>query len=312
MSNIIDLVENYMINKRFESGAYRGILSTIISRINILLLSFLLVDLIKNQQYLPVLVLIISQFWKLGHWLILLLFGFFIISRYLTGIYVMVFFSILTMISLWSGRAYIKRAILKGRAVIHPLGGMYTMQLYLIIHIILFISALSTSGIISAIFWVLFAFESLHEIHRHWIRLGSPWRKLHFPLSVIYNAIVGHYSISYDTVLRESSLDNSLVTLIETAYPNIDINETASLIESGKKELYNDFVQKPYFDHDITSKSTSNRNVEQEVFESEKTLPNDLAKKYLPIYIIAEIILRDYGEEERSKYLCAYYNGLAF
>lgn len=182
MEYIIKKFENEIAFQKMSKGEETGPISRILSNVNILLIIFLLATLIKNELYVPALILALLGFTQFGHFVIIGLFIYFIIIGYRAGIIIFLIIGLVGYSSVYFGIKNIKKNLYTTKARIDPFEGMTDLILILILQSIFFFVALITSGITSIIFWILFGLIILFEAGRFYHRLASPWSSLHYPI----------------------------------------------------------------------------------------------------------------------------------
>ena len=312
MSGFLKRMENEIAYKKVGRGEGTGPISRILSGINLLALVYLLVYLFKDQQYIPLIILVVLGFTRFGHWVSIGLLIYFIVAKYWVGTGLILLYGGIGWLSVWFGVRNIKRNLYSGRANIDPFEGMADLLFILIFKLILFGVALLTSGIVSIIFWVLFGFVTLFEVGRYYQRLSSPWRKLHFPLMVHYSAIAGYLVGAAKSAGKEFNIKQALHSLIKAAYRYMEDDEINLLIESAEKKINN------FSDREALNKlfqrshpSLDPNKIEELMDKIETTLRNPEEKGLRIRYAIAEIVGREYGEHERMKYIYAVFTGQA-
>ena len=303
---------NEVIYNKVRKGKDTGPVSRILSNINILIFTLLLIFLFKSNQYVLLVILLVASFTKASFFVSIIVLVYFFIIKYWIGAILLLLSGSIGALSAWFGFREVNKNLHSNRAKIDPLEGMADVTLLIVLHLILFSLALLTSGVVSIIFWILFVFIILGEILRYYHRLASPWRRIHFPLMIRYSAILGYYK-GIGKNADELNIEQILRTLIKGVYPHMDDNEINLLIKSARDKMIN------LSDKEILEKifKENNLNLNYDKFnklmDKIKLSLNDPKERawYLK-YVIAEIIAKEYGEEERIKYIYSLITGKAF
>jgi len=312
MSDFFKRMENEIAYEKVGRGEGIGPISRILSGVNLLVLVYLLVYLFKDQQYLPLIILLALGFTRFGHWVSIGILIYFIVTKYWVGTALVLLYGGIGWLSVWFGVRNIKRNLYSGRANIDPFEGMADLLFILIFQLAFFGLALLTSGIISIVFWVLFGLISFWEVYRYYYRLSSPWRRLHFPLMVHYSAIVGYQMGVAESTGKEFNIEEALRSLVKTAYRYMEDDEVNSLIESAEEKMTNFSDREALQELFQRSNPSVESNKLQELMDKiEASLKNQEEKGLRIRYVIAEIVGRDYGEQERIKYIHAVITGQA-
>ncbi len=182
-----------------------------------------------------------------------------------------------------------------------------------ILQLFFLIIALAISGVGSLIFLILFGLIIIYEVSYLLHRLRSPWRRLHFPLMVRYHKLVGARAALAESSQIEFDRESALFTLVKSVYPDWNENEIRLLIESAEKK------RTTYADRDIFVELYKNKypsidqdEIEEIVHKIENEFSDPEQKPYYVRYIIGEIVSREFGEKERSKYIRSLFTGVAF
>lgn len=305
MSDPFKEVENEIVYDKLNRGEETGPISRILSGIAILILVYLLVHLFKDQQYIPLGILLIFCFTRFSQLVSIGLLVYFLVVGYWLGATLLLLYVAIGRASVWFGVRNIKRNLCTNRAKVSPFEGLFSLLLCaFIFQLVLFILALVTTGIISLILWVLFGLIILWEGGFFYHRLSSPWRRLHFSLMVRYSAIAGS--------MVAADIAEVLRVLIKNVYPNWEDDEINSLIESAEEKMA-DFSERGELEELFKkSKPSLDQNKIRELMGIIETALRNPEKKRLRIgYVIGEIVGRDYGEQERLKYIHAVITGKA-
>jgi len=320
MDAFLKRIENEMTYNQVSRGRGTGPISRILSGISLFILVYFLIHLLKNQQYLPfgiLLILSILSFTPFGNLFpigVIGLFIYFLIINYWVGAILILLCGAITWTSVWFGARNIKRNLYGGRAEVDPFEGMFDLLFIFILQLIFFGLALLTSSILSIIFWVLLGIITLFEIMtRYYPRLKSPWCKLHFPLMMRYSALVGHQMGATKTTDKEFDMKDVLRSLVKSAYPYWEDNEVNLLINAAEQKMAN-FTDREVLETIFRKNNPPiDLNKLKEVMEKiNAALRNPEEKGLYVRYVIGEIVGRDYGEQERLKYIHAVIAGQAF
>lgn len=312
--NFFKKIEDEVVYKKLSRGRETGPISRILSGICLFTLVYLLVNLFKNEKYLPFIILLILGFTPLGFWILVGLLIFFIITKYWFGVILILLYGVLSQLSGYFGEKNIKRILNSKRSNVDPFEGHFEMSYIFILQFIFFGLAFLTSGIFSIILWVLFTFVILYEVYIFYFRLSSPWRRLHFSLMMRYATIAGRQMGLAKSTGKEFSIREALGILVKSAYPHIDDTEINLLIKSAKEKMVK-FDDKEALEKLIQKNNTAmDKNKLREVVDKLEDMLKDPEKEKKGLYIryvIAEIVGRDYGEKERLNYINAVILGQA-
>jgi len=305
MSDFFKEMENEMVYGKLNRGEGSGAISRILSGIALLLLVCLSVHLFKDRQYVPLGILLISCFNRFNVLVSIGLLVYFLIVEYWLGATLLLLYVVMGWASAWFGARNIKRNLYTGRAEVSPFEGLFSLLLCgFIFQLVLFILTSVTTGIVLLILWVLFGLIVLWEGGFLYHRLSAPWRRLHFSLMVRYSAVAGPmYPADITEVLR---------VLTKNVYPNWEDDDINSLIESAEEKMTNFRDRAELEELFKKSKPPLDQNKLQELMDRIETALRNPEKKMLRIgYVIGEIVGRDYGEQERLKYIHAVITGKA-
>lgn len=288
-------------------GEGTGPTSRILSNINILIVVYLLVILIKAHFYLPAILLLGLGFTRFS---LLSFIGFiiyFVFIQYWEGVIAMSISGVVGWISAWTGMNNIKRNFHNNKAKVDPLEGMSDLLVVLIFQTIFFVLALITSGLLSISFWVLFTIVTLFEIARYYHYLASPWRRLYYPLMVRYAFFIGLQMSIAEKLKREVNITTALIDFMRSIYPNWTEEEVEKFLENVRIKMLKFTDRKGLIDAFKKNNPSLNLGrISKELDKFHKAL-----KRENPRWVIAEIVERDYGIDERIKYLQSIITGRA-
>jgi hypothetical protein len=312
MSNFLQRIEDVLVQDKLGRAQGTGPISRIFSGVNLLILVYLLVYLLKDHKYIPLGILLILGFTRFGIWISIGLLVYFLLTRYWTGSALVFGYLLVGWLAVWLGGKNIRKTLHSGRADVDPFEGMGDMT-FIVIFLLAFLGfALLTSGTLSTIFWILFGLAILYVIERFYGRLRPPWRRLHFPFMIRYSSIAGYQSALSETTGDEFEIKEALASLIKGAYPYMRDDEVNTLIESAQQKMV------IFSDRELVTKSIRKSNpsldhnrLQELLNETEKHLKDPNEKALYIRYVIAEIVSREYGELEREKYVHAIFAGRA-
>ncbi|MBI5734183.1 MAG: hypothetical protein HY973_04570 [Candidatus Kerfeldbacteria bacterium] len=307
MSNFLEKFKNEIAYQKVSKGEGTGPISRILSNVNILVLVFLLVTLFKAQFYWPVLLLLVVGFTRFGHWVSIGLLIYFVISQYWTGVFIMAIYGAIGWISVWYGMKNIKKNLYSGKVKVDPFEGMWSLLLLLIFQVAFFALALFTSGILSFVFWILFGLVTLSEVGCFYHRLASPWRQLLYPLMVRYAAVVGYQSGIAQKENKEFDMEAAINEFAKVIYPDLTDEEIQKFLKTIDEKM-NSFADK---DNLRVFLKKINAQIEDKKIGDLLGKVQGHFKKKNPRWVIAEVVERDYGVDERVKYLYSLFAGEA-
>ena len=108
---------------------------------------------------------------------------------------------------------------------------------------------------------------------------------------------------------KTPSVENAIQGLLKSIYSHYNENDIENFIETVKQKLYNFSDKKDLITFYMQFYKNPNEGVYNEIFDR---LQNEIREGddcQLPFYIYAEIIERDFGKQERLKYLMEKING---
>jgi len=312
MADIIKKFENELAFQKMGKGEGTGPISRILSNVNILIIVFLLATLVKNELYVPALILVLLGFTRFGHFVIIGLGIYFLVIGYWTGVIIFLIAGLVGYSSVYFGTKNIKKNLYSAKARIDPFEGMADLVPILILQSIFFFVALITSGIASIIFWILFGLITLFEVGRFYHRLASPWRNLHYPIMVRYAAIAGAEAAMAQNENRDFDVKKALHNLAKNIFPDFsdeEIQEGISVVEEKMQK----FSDRESLEHEFTKANSSiDKDKLKEVLDKiAHTLRDPKERGLIVRWFVAEMIERDYGKAERAKYLRSVISGQA-
>ena len=307
MSNFFEKFENELAYQKVSKGEGTGPISRILSNVSILVLVFLLVTLFKAQFYWPALLLLVVGFTRFGHWVSIGLLIYFVIIQYWIGVFIMAIYGAIGWISVWYGMRNIKKNLYSGKVKVDPFEGMGDLLFLLIFQVVFFALALCTSGILSVVFWALFGLVTLFEVSRFYYRLASPWRQLHYPLMVRYAAVAGYQAGVSQKENKEFDMETAINEFAKVIYPDWTEEEIQKFLKAIDEKM-NSFSDK---DNLRVFFKKINAQIEENNINDLLGKIQEHLKKKNPRWVIAEVVERDYGVDERVKYLYSVIAGRA-
>lgn len=312
MADIIKKFENELAFQKMGKGEGTGPVSRILSNVNILIIVFLLATLVKNELYVPALILVLLGFTRFGHFVIIGLGIYFLVIGYWTGVIIFLLAGLVGYFSVYFGIKNIKKNLYSAKARIDPFEGMADLVPILILQSFFFFVALITSGIASIVFWVLFGLITLFEIGRFYHRLASPWRRLHYPIMIRYAAITGAEAAMAQNENREFDVKKVLHNLAKNIFPDFSDEEIQEEIDTVEEKMQQ-FSDRESLEREFTKANPNiDKNKLKEVLNKIAQILKDPEERGLIVrWFIAEIVERDYGKAERAKYLYSVISGQA-
>jgi len=306
MSDFEKYKEN-LAYKQTKQGKGTGLTSKMLSGVNIFLWVYLVIVLFKDQFYIPALFFLALAFTRFSHWASIGLAVYFGLIGYWKGFVLLLVVGLIGWGSVWFGMKNVKKNLFSDKAEISPFEGMQDLVLYFIIQVVLLILALVTSGILSLILWLLFGLITLVEISRYYFRLRHPWCKVHYSLMQRYSMIAGrHAGLAERKGDGDFDIREALADFVKIIYPTWDKSKVDSFLDGvlGKLNNFSDREDLLKFFKKI------NPNVKQDTLKKlgdkiRKELKNPKDKSGKVAWVIAEVIGKDYGKNERIRYLHA-------
>ena len=194
---------------------------------------------------------------------------------------------------------------------INPFLGMVTIKLLIPILLVLLVVAFKTSGLLSILGWALSFLVAFFSFGQLYGRLSTPWRRVHFPLMVVFSSFSGS-RIAYSQKTGENySVNEPLKAMASALLKNWSETEVNDLLSNANDKFT------AFSDKDRVLSYALERNSEADRDELKKTIDNFDAtmkvpqnEKYLRVrWFIAEIIELKYGIGERYAYLFSVLTG---
>lgn len=310
--SLYEKVLNEAAMRKVQRGESTGAVSRILSHFSLLFLVYTAAQLIKDGLYLPLVILPVFSFSRFFTWVMLIFIAYFVFVAYIPGAVLLGAYVLSTWASAWFGMRNIKRSLYAEHAYIDPLEGMGDLLLVLILQAPLLLVGAFAQGIASIISWVLFALVTLFVIGRYSFRLSSPWRRLHYPLMFRYSGFAGQEMGLAQMEKREFDVRGALRNLVKSVYPNWQDDEVDALVNSAGERMVA-FKDREAF---VSLLKSRNPTLDSQRLNELLQTMGDLLKRpdekgMLVRYVIAEIVGRIHGEQERLKYLQAVFSGRA-
>lgn len=307
MNDFLEKVIDGIAYRKASRGEGTGPASKMFSSLNILIFVLWLVTLFKAKFYWVALTLLISVFTRFGLWVSIVLLIYFVIVHYWVGIVFLFTYGVIGWISAWLGIKNIKNNLYSGKTQVDPFEGMPDISFFYIFQVIFLSLALLIPGIPSVASWILFGIVTLFVLYRFYYRLVPRWRRLHCPLMVRYAPVVGYHSGIAKRENKKFDMDPSLKDFIKSIYPSLSSEELEDYLNTvdAKMESFaerNGLISVFRKDNLVVDSKKLNEALD----EFHKHL-----KKRNPRWIIAEVIERDYGVDEKINYLQAILTGQA-
>jgi hypothetical protein len=194
---------------------------------------------------------------------------------------------------------------------ISPFEGMAVTPL----HILLWgtpciLAAILTSGVISIILWVLFALLVLPFLLQLPNRVAKPWRRVHYPLMYRYAQARGFEAGKAQKEGRSPDTRRAVLLLLRSVFPKKSENDLQSALATmeGKMGSHEDIRRIASLLSGNSAPLERRNEIEEQIT---KFIATSQGRDTLVLYVIAEIVERKYGVEERARYLLAAFQGRA-
>lgn len=312
MKSQVKNIDDSIVTQYWERGEGTGSISKILSGLTFLILTILAVQMIKDQQYMPLVLIAILMWTRFGIFVMVAGFIYFLTSKYWPGVGILSVYLVVSILSTELGKRNIKRLLLSGIPMISPFEGMLEMRWILVFECLSLAVALSTNGWISVVFWCLFGLIVLYHILRYWLRLNPRWSQVHHPLMVRYAGFAGLETGQAEREERKIDFFSATTSLIKSVYPDKKEEEIGAISDNAAKKM------DLFSDRDLIKKtiqkrnsSVSNDTIQNLLDKFERHLQTDERRFMIVRYTIAEIVETVFGQEERGAYLLAVIEGKA-
>lgn len=201
---------------------------------------------------------------------------------------------------------------------INPLSGRNDLFITVPLSLIFLLITIYGSGVVKIIFLVLSLILFIFISGILYGRLSKPWRRLHFPIMHKYSYFAGyqiglieHYN---GNDVRHFDVSVSLEHLLQYLYPDLNTSKIKEMIEQAENKLLNFSDREDIKNYLITNKRTIDKNKLDDLLTRthEEMVITSNYNAYLVRYVIADIIEREYSEEEKMKYIHSMFTGDAF
>jgi len=306
MNDFFEKFQDDQALKETSKGRGTGPISRILSGVNIFLWIYLLVNLLKNGFYIPVLLFIIFGWGKFSLWMGLGLIIYFGVVKYWPGFILLLLSSVVGWFSVWFGTKNVKKNLFSNKALIDPFEGMNEMTIVFPLQIIFFIFALFSSGLIAGIFWTFFIVLLLYEAIRYYWRLRSPWCGIHYPLMIRHARIVGQFFFKKKKFGTEYTINDILEELLKSVYKSWSTEKINFFIDETNEKIDNLTDKKSFTEYLLKLFPNITKEKAEKLFIEFCNIANNPKEYVLKSKMIAaEIIESDYGTQEKMKYLFA-------
>ncbi|TEU21884.1 MAG: hypothetical protein E3J21_01330 [Anaerolineales bacterium] len=298
--------------RRTSRGRTTGPYSRLLSGVCNLLFIYILVSLFKDKYYIPLVALVALVMTPIAPLAVLGSFIYFLYVKYWTGVILLAVLWLIGWLSVRFGIRYNAKRITGQAAYVDPFEGMPDVGTAGIIQLCLFALALLIPGTLAIPFWVLFGLATAYRLFFYYFRLRSPWATLHYPLMLRYTAICASQMAMAARQGEQYSAESTLHALVTSAYPGWTSEQVVSLISSAKQKMLV-FTDREPLEHCIRSRNPSlDRNALSESMGKIQAALNGPDRDAIVLgYAIAEIVGRDFGDNERTKYLAEFFSGRA-
>lgn len=310
----MDYLQNYINNlalEKYKKGQGSGPLSKIISLISLHSLVLLIAVLLIEKQFIPLAIILISSLTPLGVWVSIGFLIYFVVVKFWIGVVLISLYGFLAWFSSWFGIRNIKKNLFADKSTIDPFEGIFELKFLTIAILILFGLALVFDGFISVISWIFYSILTFYLLIRLTGRIKTKWSQIHYSLMIRYASFAGAESSKSSSEGREFNIENPLVEVIQSAFTNMDLTKATELFNQAKFKL-DKFEDKFKIENYFKKK---NPIVDPISVNSVLSRMEQLIKvnynKLLVNYVIAEIVYKDFGDDERIKYLVDSFTGKA-
>lgn len=296
--------------RRTEKGKTTGPASRLLSGLNLLLYVYILVTLFEDHQYISLVVLVILAFTPIAPLGMVGVAIYFALSGYWEGFGLLVLSSLLGWSSVRFGVRYNEKRVQGQSALVDPFEHMPEIAQALFIQVPFFGLALLTSGILSAVFWVLFALVTGFLIMRYSFRLQSGWARLHYSLMLRSSALAGSEAARAHLHGEDFSMQSLLPQLVQSVYPAWSQEEVDALINAAHHKMVT-FGDRSAIESHIRARNPliGLDELDSLMARIGDELKTDESGSRLLSWTIAEVVERQYGDVERTEYLAGLISG---
>lgn len=312
MTSQFDNFMDIIVTQYAERGEGTGGASKILSGLVFPILTVLAVQLVKDQQYIPLLVLAALMWTKIGFFVMLAGLIYFLMTRYWMGAGILAGYFIVTSLSVYFGKRNIKRLFLSGKPMVSPFEGMPDLLLILVFECLFLALALFTHGWVRAILGSLFVIVVLHHFGRYWFRMRPRWSQIHQPLMMRYAACAGQEAGQAEREKRAFDFHAATKSLLKSVYPQRQDEDIETMVYDASEKM-DTFSDRDLIRHAIQRRNLAipKETVEGVLDKTEVHLRSDEGRKLIVRYTVAKVVESVFGESERGEYLLAVIEGKA-
>lgn len=306
-------LERQMVFDRVSKGQYTGLQSRLLSHLNLLVLVFLACLLILNRLYIPLIILGSTIF--AGNFSLLIFIGLTIYLsaiKFWLGVAIIIAMGIIGQLSVIFGSQHTKRVLYSNKLTknIDPFEGMMDMLPLTILEFIFFAVGIMSKGILSVIALSIFLILLFLNLYRYWYRYSEVWRRIHFSFMVRYAAKIGYAVGLTERDQKEAKIDIVLTDLLKEIIQDWSSIQAQQFLDIIKNKIEK-FSEKSLFVDIFRKIIVSDDKVQELVDKFGDKLKSQNDKGLFIRYVIAELIEKDYGIEEKKKYFEALLTGRA-
>ena len=290
--------------RRTKEGQTTGPLSRILSGLNLLLYVYIAVTLLKDQHYVVLGLLILLAFTPAVPLGMIGAIIFFLYANYWLGVILLLTSWLIGWLSVRTGVLYNEKLIKNQLALVDPLENMPDTRNATFIQLFAFGLALLINGGLSIVFWVIFALAAGFIVFRFSFRLRSQWARLYYPLLIRSQILMAVGTVTAEVRDFDISTNQVLEELVKSVYPTWSKDRVTEFVKEAirKKES---FYDKALLERCLRLKNKTIKEYTINAFIDNiniEVIKIDKAGVMLR-FLIAEIIEKDHGKEERTEYL---------
>lgn len=293
---------------RTNQGWTTGPASRLLSWITLNLYVVFAVMLLENKLYLPLIIAVVLFFAPLGSLGTLALAVYLAYIHFWTGLSLILVCLVLGFASFMFGVRYNKKLIKARGALIDPFETMPEIGAAIIVQLVALGGALLLPGVLAILLWVVYILATAFLAWRFAFRLRSPWARIHYPLMLRYSALAGVEAAAAATYGRDYSMNNVLLPLLRSLYPDREDHELQDVISSAERKLtdFSDEAPLREFLNPLAGATQTDAILARTKADIQDRVGWD-AK--LLRFVIAEVVTREFGHKERTKYIAALLTG---
>jgi len=312
MAGRFDAFTDAIVTQYVQRGEGTGAISKMLSGLTFPILTVLAVQMIRDQQYIPLALIAVLMWTKVGFLVMLGAAVYFIVTKYWTGLALLGGYFAVSILSVHFGKRNVKKLLFSGKPMISPFESMPDLLVILVLECLFLAVALFTGGLISLVLWSVFGLVVLYHFGRYWFRLRPRWSQIHQPLMVRYAACAGHEAGQAAREQREFSFRTATQSLLKSVYPNREDHEIEEMVENARRKMQS-FSDRELIAESIRRKNSSvpDDTVASVLGKIEEYLQTDEGSKLIVPYAVAEVVESVFGLDERSDYVLAVIEGSA-